>query len=438
MMSASKRFIACLTILLFAFGLMQQNALSLFAVKPTASRVLVDGKAVAFQAYTIGESNYFKLRDIAMTLNGTAKQFEVLYDGTSHSVTLYKNTAYTAVGGEMAAPGGTAAVNAARSSSNVYLGGAALALSAFTIGGNNYFKLRDIAGAIDFGVIWDGDANTIRIDTTKSYDKVPSDTVRNLIIDHACVTLDLIPTQWVDKARADLHIAYGHTSHGSQITTGMLGLTQFRGSPFLYRSDRASGSLDLRDTPFGESYMDLGQPDNKTWAAETRTYLKNNTDINVVMWSWCGQMSSADEAYVNSYLSLMQALEADFPAVTFVYMTGHLDGSGENGQLARNNSIIREFCRTNNKVLFDFADIESYNPDGVYFGNKYANDACDYDSNGDKSPDKNWAKEWQNTHTKGVDWYDCEAAHSQPVNANMKAYAAWWLMARLAGWNGVA
>ncbi|TET83275.1 MAG: PKD domain-containing protein, partial [Desulfobacteraceae bacterium] len=47
----------------------------------------------------------------------------------------------------------------------------------------------------------------------------------------------------------------------------------------------------------------------------------------------------------------------------------------------------------------------------------------------------NWAIEWQNSHTEDVDWYDCTSAHSQPLNANRKAYAAWWLWARLAGWN---
>jgi hypothetical protein len=46
------------------------------------------------------------------------------------------------------------------------------------------------------------------------------------------------------------------------------------------------------------------------------------------------------------------------------------------------------------------------------------------------------APHWQNSHTRGADWFDCPSAHSQPLNANMKAYAAWWLFARLAGWSG--
>jgi hypothetical protein len=42
----------------------------------------------------------------------------------------------------------------------------------------------------------------------------------------------------------------------------------------------------------------------------------------------------------------------------------------------------------------------------------------------------------QASHTEGVNWYDCSSPHSEAVNTNMKAYAAWWLWARLAGWDG--
>jgi hypothetical protein len=132
----------------------------------------------------------------------------------------------------------------------------------------------------------------------------------------------------------------------------------------------------------------------------------------------------------------MSGLESSYSGVKFVYMTGHLDGTGLTGTLHLRNEQIREYCKTNGKILFDFEDIESYNPDGVYFGDKKPDDACAYDTNGDGTRDGNWAIEWQNSHALGTDWYNCSSAHSQPLNANQKAYAAWWLWARLAGWDG--
>ncbi len=40
----------------------------------------------------------------------------------------------------------------------------------------------------------------------------------------------------------------------------------------------------------------------------------------------------------------------------------------------------------------------------------------------------------RDTHVEGVDWYNCSAAHTEPLNGNRKAYAAWWLWAVLGGW----
>ena len=257
---------------------------------------------------------------------------------------------------------------------------------------------------------------------------------KDMIFDHRCTNLNTIPAEWITKARQDLHIAYGHTSHGSQLTDGMTGLIAFKGSSYSWNNGGTGGALDLHDYAMSG---DLGAPDRTTWAAQTRIYLAENEDVNVIVWSWCGQVSTATEADINIYLDLMATLENDFKNVKFVYMTGHLDGSGLTGNLHLRNEQIRNYCKTNNKILFDFADIECYNPDGEYFGNKKPNDACDYDTNNDGTTDGNWAIEWQNSHIQGTDWYDCSSAHSQPLNANQKAYAAWWLWGRVAGWAGI-
>ena len=258
------------------------------------------------------------------------------------------------------------------------------------------------------------------------------------VIDHNCTNLNSIPSTYITHAKTSLHIAYEHTSHGSQIIDGMTGLYDWKGIAYAYNKGGINGALDIHDNGITGG-SDLGSPDWTSWAASTRTYLQNpaNSKVNVVMWAWCGQVSTATESNINTYLSLMSSLETEFTHVRFIYMTGHLDGTGVNGTLNIRNEQIRSYCRNNNKILYDFADIESYDPDNINYLNRNANDNCDYDSNNDGSPDRNWATVWQNSHTINVDWYNCVSAHSQPLNANRKAYAAWWLWARLAGWNGL-
>ena len=135
---------------------------------PTASTVLVDGRDVAFDAYNIGGNNYFKLRDIAYTINGTPKQFYVGWDADNNAITLTAGRRYTSVGGEMAR-GSTGAVTPTPTRSTIYLNGREVQLTAYNIGGNNYFKLRDIGMAFNFAVDWDGARSTIVIDTGRRY-----------------------------------------------------------------------------------------------------------------------------------------------------------------------------------------------------------------------------------------------------------------------------
>ncbi len=252
-----------------------------------------------------------------------------------------------------------------------------------------------------------------------------------VIIDHTCTDVTKIPKAFIEKSKDMFRIAYGHTSHGSQIVSGMEALS--KSDPDLFGFGRGDGNnLYLLDgTPGG----DLGNPDRRTWAQRTRSLLDSkDKDLNVIMWSWCGQVSSASKEDIATYLDLMSGLEKEFPKVTFVYMTGHLDGSGVNGNLNRRNSQIREFCSKNGKVLFDFADIESFDPDGrTNYMELGARDSCDYKENGGR---KNWADEWLARNPDNGIALPRSAAHSRPLNGALKGRAFWWMMARLAGWDG--
>ena len=265
-----------------------------------------------------------------------------------------------------------------------------------------------------------------------------------LIIDHTSAhshqDLNAIPLAQINKAKDELHIAYGHTSHGSQVTGGMSNLDAFMHGRYttpagLYSWSETpiAGTLHLEDyysdfpPDLATSANDLGNPNRTQWEADTRTFLNNpaNAEINVVMWSWCGQVDGT-EAEINTYLGLMSGLEIDYADVVFVYMTGHLNGGGAAGNVNVRNQQIRDYCVANNKVLYDFADIESWDPDGaVNYMPLLCDDGCDYDSDGNGSRDANWATAWQGSHTENVDWYSCSAAHSEALNGNLKAYAAW-------------
>jgi len=243
-----------------------------------------------------------------------------------------------------------------------------------------------------------------------------------IIINHNHTDISQIPQEWINKTKSDYRMSYGHTSHGSQVVSGMNYLKGSLGSLYWFDNDGSNGGLSLHDrTPSG----DLGNPDRTTWATRTKEMLNNSSnDRNIVMWSWCGQADTT-EANIQTYLDLMNQLEADYPEVTFIYMTGHLNGSGVEGNLNQRNEQIRNYCTANNKILFDFADIESYDPDGNYFLNLKASDSCSYTGG-------NWADQWCSANPGQCSGISC--AHSKSINCQMKGKAFWWMMARIAGW----
>ena len=58
-------------------------------------------------------------------------------------------------------------------------------------------------------------------------DDTPVDSAAGIVIDYRCRDLSEIPDSAIENAKNILHIAYQHTSHGSQLITGMNALENF-------------------------------------------------------------------------------------------------------------------------------------------------------------------------------------------------------------------
>lgn len=108
-----------------------------------------------------------------------------------------------------------------------------------------------------------------------------------VIINHLNTNLSEIPTGWINEAKESLTIAYGHTSHGSQLVCGMNVIKDRISSLYDFNNGGRNGALDFRDCPFSGA-SDLGNPNRTAWATATRNYLNSHPEVNVVMWSWCG------------------------------------------------------------------------------------------------------------------------------------------------------
>ncbi len=294
--------------------------------------------------------------------------------------------------------------------------------------------------------------STITGETIASYNVAKEDILRS------------IPEEFIQAARNNLHIAYQHTSHGTHVSYGLFGLQDYKaGDDILFgvtNNNPASGKLDFRDYALAD-YADAGDDaadlsvDETAFIQATRNYLDDpeNAEINVIMWSWC---SITGHNVTGNYLPGMQTLINEYGAggskvgasagkrdnpVTFIFMTGHAEAGnniGDERPMSQADTIIG-YCNAKKYFCLDYFGIDTHDMNDNYWTD--AGDNGDSDNYGG-----NFYTYWQNSQAEGEAYYFNKDApggtitygahNTQHITANRKAYAMWWILARIAGWDG--
>jgi hypothetical protein len=272
-----------------------------------------------------------------------------------------------------------------------------------------------------------------------------------------------IPVEFIEKARQTLHIAYQHTSHGTHVSYGLFGLQDYKdGDDMLFgitNNHPTDNKLDFHDyalASYAEAAEDASDLSHNETAfiQATRNFLddKKNAATNVIMWSWCN--IAGHDVDVN-YLPGMQTLIDEYGVdgskigtgsgqranyVHFIFMTGHANRNNNIGNKKPHDQakLITDFCKKNKLFCLDYYSIDTHDMDDNYWED--AGDDGNSDSYGGR-----FYQDYQDAHSIGDGYYENKkspggsatygAHNTQHITANRKAYAMWWILARLSGWN---
>ncbi|MBD5134122.1 MAG: copper amine oxidase N-terminal domain-containing protein [Clostridiales bacterium] len=136
------------------------------SAKRCTSQIYLNDKAISVVGYTIGGSNYFMIRDLAWALRDSPSCFDVTWNAKTKQVELVTRCPYTQ--GRPQSPGSSTA-KAVPGNDQLTVDGKAVRAAAYTIGGRNYYRLRDLGAVLNFDVYWVQETRSICLYTADEH-----------------------------------------------------------------------------------------------------------------------------------------------------------------------------------------------------------------------------------------------------------------------------
>ena len=185
----------------------------------------------------------------------------------------------------------------------------------------------------------------------------------NIVIDHTSIQLVPAYSQATMDAVAQSTFYFEHASVGSNIVDGLDRL--HTSNPGLYQLTTSGVSSPPGTLLAGTVYeYARGNPD---WTDKVADFASRINAGGIATTFALNKFCWIDEnAAWTVYRDSMLTLEAAHTGTNFVYMTMPLNtGSGADNVLRNQfNTALRTWAATNNKTLFDIADIETYGATG--------------------------------------------------------------------------
>jgi hypothetical protein len=231
-----------------------------------------------------------------------------------------------------------------------------------------------------------------------------------IIIDHeeAYATAALIPDTWLTQG-VQQQVIFGHQSVGYNIISGLESLEGYNSRYNVNVVEFPTSDINGCVSQFGVG--DNSDPQSKIDDFVAKVNGGTMVGATVATFKFCYVDFGSDtdaNAVFTAYKNAMAQLETDHPTIKFVYWTAPITTDYLESR-QQFNTLVRNYCSANNKVLFDIASIEAYTPADAAVGGA------------------------QPTLYSG---YTSDGGHLNEAGSLRVARAWWWLMARISGWDG--